>query len=330
MDTSCNKTAAFNQHAKKGPWGMETNVKRDRTFGQPVNWITTFFMVAFHIGAVAAFFFFGWKPLLVAALLWWVSGSLGIGMGYHRLLTHRGYKTPKWVEYFLTTCGTLALEGGPIFWVATHRKHHQNTETEEDPHSPRDGGFWAHMGWILTGKAMHNKIASLLPYVPDLRKDKFHSWISEWHWIPQVVVGVLLLVFGGVPYLLWGMFVRTVFGLHCTWLVNSATHMWGSQRFITGDDSTNSFWVAILTFGEGWHNNHHAFPQVARHGLTWYEIDVNWYGIQALRMLGLAWDISLPKIGREKELRPKPTGNEIPAVAPLPSPEPVAQEASGD
>ena len=308
---------------------MASNGNRDRTFTQPVNWITTFFMVAFHIGAVAAFFFFGWKPLLVAILLWWVAGSLGIGMGYHRLLTHRGYKTPKWVEYFLTTCGTLALEGGPIFWVATHRKHHQNTDKEGDPHSPRDGGFWAHMGWILTGKAMHNKLDSLLPYVPDLRKDKFHSWISEWHWVPEVVVGVLLLVLGGLPYLLWGMFVRTVFGLHSTWLVNSATHMWGSQRFMTGDDSTNSFWVAILTFGEGWHNNHHAFPQVARHGLAWYEVDPNWYGISALRMVGLAWDISLPKLGRVKEIVSAAVPG-VPAALAPPAPEVLPQESAGD
>jgi stearoyl-CoA desaturase (delta-9 desaturase) len=265
----------------------------------------------------------------MAVFLWWVAGSLGIGMGYHRLLTHRGYKTPKWVEYFLTTCGTLALEGGPIFWVATHRKHHQNTDKEGDPHSPRDGGFWAHMGWILTGKAMHNKIDSLLPYVPDLRKDKFHSWISTWHWIPEVVVGVLLFAFGGLPYLLWGTFVRTVFGLHSTWLVNSATHMWGSQRFMTGDDSTNSFWVAILTFGEGWHNNHHAFPQVARHGLAWYEVDPNWYGISALRMVGLAWDISLPKLGREKAIRPEAV-TDAPAVIAPSAPEVVPQEAAGD
>ena len=303
-------------------------MKRDKTFTQPVNLITTLFMVAFHIGAVAAFFFFGWKPLLSAVLLWWISGSMGIGMCYHRLLTHRGYKTPKWVEYFLTVCGTLALEGGPIFWVATHRIHHQNSDKEGDPHSPMDGGFWAHMGWILTGRAMHNKLDSLLPYVPDLRKDKFHVWISEWHWLPQVVVGALLLAFGGLPYLLWGTFVRTVFGLHCTWLVNSATHMWGTQRFITTDTSKNSFWVAILTFGEGWHNNHHAVPQAARHGLTWYEIDVNWYGIKALQMLGLAWDISLPKLGKMKEVRPAIVPARTPFVAP--QPEDLSQELSGD
>jgi fatty-acid desaturase len=309
---------------------MASNGKRDKTFSQSVNWVTTFFMVAFHIGAVVALFYFAWKPVLLAVFLWWVAGSLGIGMGYHRLLTHRGYKTPKWVEYFLTTCGTLALEGGPIFWVATHRKHHQNTDKEGDPHSPREGGFWSHMGWILTGKAMHNKIDSLLPYVPDLRKDKFHVWISSWHWVPEVVVGVLLLVLGGLPYLLWGTFVRTVFGLHSTWLVNSATHMWGSQRFMTGDDSTNSFWVAILTFGEGWHNNHHAFPQVARHGLAWYEVDPNWYGISALRMVGLAWDISLPKMGREKEINSVVAAPESPSVLPPPAPEAIPQEVVGD
>jgi stearoyl-CoA desaturase (delta-9 desaturase) len=283
---------------------MAIDGKRDKTFTRPVNWVTTFFMVVFHIGAVAALFFFSWKPVLVAALLWWISGSLGIGMSYHRLLTHRSYKTPKWVEYFLTICATLALEGGPIFWVATHRIHHQNSDKDGDPHSPRDGGFWSHMGWILTGKAMHNKLDSLLPYVPDLRKDKFHVWISEWHWIPQVVVGVLLLVFGGLPYLLWGMFFRTVFGLHSTWLVNSATHMWGSRRFLTTDTSRNSFLIAMLTFGEGWHNNHHAIPQSARHGFTWYEVDMNWYGICALRSLGLAWDVSLPNLGRAKVLNP--------------------------
>jgi fatty-acid desaturase len=274
---------------------------RDKTFSQPIIWTTTLFMTVFHIGAIAALFFFTWQALVVAIVLWWISGGFGIGMGYHRLLTHRGYKTHKWVEYFLTTCGTLALEGGPIAWVATHRVHHQNTDKEGDPHSPRDGGLWAHMGWILTGKAMHNKSDELLPFVPDLRKDKFHVWISEWHWVPLTVLGLALFAIGGWSWLLWGLFLRTVVNLHGTWLVNSATHMWGSQRFFTGDASTNSFWVAMLTFGEGWHNNHHAAPQSARHGLAWYEFDLNWYGIWTLQRLGLAWEIKLPKLGPAHE-----------------------------
>jgi len=282
--------------------------ERDRTFSRPFSPVTTFFMAIFHVGAVAALFMFSWKALVLGVVMNWIAGSLGIGMGYHRLLTHRGYKTYKWVEYFLTFCGTLALEGGPIFWVATHRIHHQNTDVDGDPHSPREGGFWAHMGWILTGQSMHNKIGGLLPYVPDLRKDKFHSWISEWHWTSNAVLGVVLFAIGGWQYLCWGLFMRTVLGLHATWLVNSATHMWGSQRFLTGDTSTNSFWVAMLTFGEGWHNNHHAHPQSARHGLAWYEFDMNWYGICALRALGLAWDVKLPRL--------QPVAVVTPAVVP--------------
>lgn len=272
------------------------SLQNDRTFREPISWLTTFFMVAFHIGAIAALFMFNWKAVLVAFVLMYVAGSFGIGMAYHRLLTHRGFKTYKWLEYLLTTCATLALEGGPFFWVATHRVHHQNTDVEGDPHSPRDGGFWAHMGWILTGRVMHNHADALLPYIPDLRKDKFHTWISRYHWLPITISGVLLLVFGGWPFLFWGVFFRTVVGLHATWLVNSATHMWGKQRFLTDDDSKNSFWVALLTYGEGWHNNHHAHPQSARHGLTWYEIDLNWYAISILRFFGLVWDVKAPKL----------------------------------
>ena len=271
-------------------------LQTDRTFREPMSKVTTGFMLAFHVGAVAALFMFSWKAAALAAILWWISGSLGIGMGYHRLLTHRGYKTYKPVEYFLTLCATLALEGGPMFWVATHRVHHQNTDVDGDPHSPRDGGFWSHMGWIMTGRTLHNHSSALNPYVPDLRKDKFHVWISRWHWLPITVLGIVILAVGGIQYLMWGIFLRTVVGLHATWLVNSATHMWGRQRFLTGDTSKNSFWVAMLTFGEGWHNNHHAHPQAAKHGMAWYEIDMNWMGIAALRTLGLAWDIKLPKL----------------------------------
>ena len=277
--------------------------RKDRTFSQPVVWVTTSFMLAFHIGAVAALFFFSWKAFLLAMLLWWIAGGLGIGMGYHRLLTHRGYKTPKWIEYCLTICGTLALEGGPIFWVATHRMHHQNTDREGDPHSPHDGGFWSHMGWILTGQTMHNNANELLPFVPELRKDKFHTWISRWHWIPITTLGAVVFFVGGWRYLLWGIFFRTVLGLHSTWLVNSATHMWGRRRFATRDNSRNSFWVALLTFGEGWHNNHHAFPQSARHGMKWYEFDPNWYGILILRMLGLARNVKTACVEARKAAR---------------------------
>ena len=267
------------------------NLGNDRTFKGPIIWVTTIFLTLFHVGAVVALFMFSWKALGISLFLLWVSGGFGIGVGYHRLLTHRGYKTRKWLEYLVTICGTLALEGGPIAWVATHRVHHQNADVDGDPHSPREGGFWAHMGWVISGRAMHNVTTELLCYVPDLRKDKFHLWISKYHWVPMAVLAVLLFALGGWPYVMWGIFLRTTVGLHSTWLVNSATHMWGNQRFATGDDSRNSFWVALLTCGEGWHNNHHSEPQSARHGLAWYEIDLNWYAIRTLSALGLVWDV---------------------------------------
>jgi fatty-acid desaturase len=309
------------------PTATTGTLQGDRTFRQPLNWITTSFFILFHVAAVAAFFFFTWKALVLAIVLYWVAGSLGIGMGYHRLLTHRGYKTPVWMEYFLTLCGTLAMEGGPIAWVATHRIHHQNTDRDGDPHSPRDGGLWSHIGWIITGKAMHRNTSELLAYVPDLRKHKFHMWVSKYHWVPIVALAVVALAVGGWSCLLWGVFLRTVIGLHSTWFVNSATHMWGSQRFNTGDTSTNSFWVAMLTFGEGWHNNHHFAPQAARHGLAWYEIDVNWYGIAVLRTLGLAWDIKLQKPLCELQAPPAPEPAALVIPPPVVEPEAVI---SGD
>jgi stearoyl-CoA desaturase (delta-9 desaturase) len=267
-----------------------------RKYQTGINWITFIAMSAFHVGAIAAFFFVDTGAILTALVLYYVSGMLGIGMGYHRLLTHRSYKTPKWVEYFLTFCATLALEGGPIFWVATHRIHHQKSDQEGDPHTPHEGGWWSHMGWIIMGRGMHHDASVLAKYTPDLSRDRVHVWLSNWHWVSNVVVGFGLLAYGGVPYVLWGIFFRTTWGLHCTWLVNSATHMWGSRRFVTRDDSTNNWWVALLTFGEGWHNNHHAHPTSARHGLAWYELDQNWIGISFLRMVGLAWDVKVAKI----------------------------------
>lgn len=263
-----------------------------------INWITLAAMSTLHAGAVAACFFIEPGAVVTAVALWWVAGSLGIGMGYHRLLTHRGYKTPRWLEYGLTLCATLALEGGPIFWVATHRIHHQRSDQPGDPHTPREGRFWAHMGWILMGRGMHHDTEVLRRYAPDLCRDRFHVVMSRWHWVPQVVLGVGLWLAGGLPYLLWGLCARTVLLLHATWLVNSATHLWGSRRFKTRDDSTNLWWVALLSFGEGWHNNHHAHPVSARHGLAWYELDMNWLAIRALESVGLAWDV---KVARTSE-----------------------------
>jgi stearoyl-CoA desaturase (delta-9 desaturase) len=268
-----------------------------------MNYITATVMLLFHVFAVAALFFFSWTNLLVAVALHWIAVGFGISLGYHRLHTHRGYKTSKAFEYFLAVCGTLTLEGGPIFWVATHRVHHKHSDHEGDPHTPHDGGFWAHAGWILFGDSNHNNTAVMSKYAPDLSADPFYRWLNTYHFMTVVVVGLVLLAIGGWSMVGWGIFLRIVFGLHATWLVNSATHMWGTRRFATRDDSRNSWWVALLTFGEGWHNNHHAHPVSARHGLAWYEFDVSWITLKLLNAVGIVRDLKVAKVRQLPEQR---------------------------
>ena len=171
-----------------------------------VNVITAGIMVVFHILAVIALFYFSWTNLLVALALHWAAVGFGISLGYHRLHTHRGYKTSKAFEYFLAVCGTLTLEGGPIFWVATHRVHHQHSDHEGDPHTPNDGGFWAHMGWILFGDTHHNDTALTSKYAPDLAGDPFYRWLNSYHYVPLTLIGLLAarhwrMVVGGLGHL---------------------------------------------------------------------------------------------------------------------------------
>jgi sn-1 stearoyl-lipid 9-desaturase len=275
---------------------MNVSVASTRSHYSKLNILTSVVLIWFHIQAIAAFWTFTWTNLIAALALYWVAGGLGISMGYHRLHTHRGFKTFKPFEYFLAICGTLTLEGGPIFWVAVHRLHHQYSDQGEDPHTPRVSGFWAHLGWILFGQAHHNDTARMARYAPDLAKEPFYRWLTTFHWVPLTVLGFTLLAIGGWGLVNWAIFLRVVLGLHSTWLVNSATHLWGRRRFATKDDSRNSWWVALLTFGEGWHNNHHAHPTSARHGLAWYELDVTWIQLRLLQAMGLVWDVRVAKI----------------------------------
>ena len=260
-----------------------------------LNWPTIIVLVILHVGAVAALFMFSWANLAVMLFLLWFATGLGISMGYHRLHTHRSYQVPRALEYLFAVCGALTFEGGPIFWVATHRVHHQKSDRPGDPHSPREGAWWSHMVWMLVGEAKHSNTRLMAKYAPDLAKDPFYVWLDNYHWLPNIVLGVLLYAIGGIPMVLWGICLRVVIGLHATWLVNSATHMWGSRRFATHDDSRNLWWVALITFGEGWHNNHHAHPTSARHGLAWYEFDPSWLQIQILKRFGIAKSVKVAK-----------------------------------
>ncbi len=254
-------------------------------------------MVAFyHILAIPVIFTFSWQNLAVMLIGNWIVGSLGVGLGWHRLLTHRSFKAPKWLEYVLSILATMSMQDSPNKWIATHRMHHKYVDTDLDPHSARSGFWWPQLGWVVWGKAQDHDEATLQKYIPDLLKDPVHRMISRFYVVPIVLSAVLLFALGGWQFVVWGVAARVVFGWHTTWFVNSLSHIYGKRPHETGDLSTNNWFVAILTFGEGWHNNHHAFPTSARHGLSWYQFDMNWITIRILEKLGWAKNIKIPDL----------------------------------
>jgi sn-1 stearoyl-lipid 9-desaturase len=250
-----------------------------------------FLLSIFHILAFAAFYYIELKWVALTLVIWPISHGVGLAGTFHRKLTHGGYETPVWLEYVLTVCGCLALQGGHIKWVAIHKVHHAATDRESDPHSPKDGFWWSHIGWMIKGDPALNEPALQRKYAKKLCESKFHAFLNRFWWLPSTVIAIVLFSFGGVPAVLWGIFVPVTFGLHFTWFVNSACHLWGNRTFNTKDDSRNNWWVAMLTFGEGWHNNHHGDPVRARHGIEWYQIDPSWYFILLLKKLRLAYAI---------------------------------------
>jgi fatty-acid desaturase len=262
-----------------------------------LNWKGVIWIAGIHAGALLAPFVFTWSGLVVFGVLYVVTG-LGITLGYHRLLTHRSFQTPKAVEYVLTLFGVLANEGGPLGWVATHRKHHRFSDQDGDPHSPTQRGFWwAQVGWWFFLDPVLDDPIRGARNVKDLARDPVHRAFERWQIVPPVLLAGALYGLGswwggvGLSWLVWGVFARTAVVLHATWLVNSAAHLWGYRTFATKDRSTNLWWVALLTFGEGWHNNHHHYQRSARHGLRWWEIDPTYWCIRVLGLVGLASDI---------------------------------------
>ena len=268
-------------------------VKRAK-FAFPGDWIVLAWIIFMHVGALAAFFTFSWKAFFVCMFLWWLTGGVGICLGYHRYFTHRSYATPKPVEYLLAFLGCMAGEAGPISWVAAHRYHHANSDTEKDPHSPLKGFFWAHMGWLFGREKLLVDFEGCKKLTPDMARDKVLVFLNNMHMLPAVILTVILYAIGGWSFIVWGIFVRSVLVYHSTWLVNSASHVWGYRSYKTTDFSKNNWWVALLSFGEGWHNNHHAFQRSARHGMRWWEIDLTYRTIQLMWVLGLASQIHLP------------------------------------
>jgi stearoyl-CoA desaturase (delta-9 desaturase) len=215
----------------------------------------------------------------------------GITAGFHRCLSHRSFKTSRWFQFVLACLGCSAAQAGPSWWAARHRHHHRAADTAADLHSPVAHGFWwSHSGWILSTDSDGTDAGA----VKDLRRLPELRWLDRFHWVPVLALAGLCLLIGGWSGLAWGFLVGTVLSHHATFTVNSVCHLWGRRRFATRDASRNNLLVALLTLGEGWHNNHHHSPGSARQGLRWWEIDVTYYAIRLLAWLRLVWDVHSP------------------------------------
>lgn len=272
-------------------------IRRGLSF-QKLDWTVVIGIGAMHLGLIAAPFYFTWTGLVILLVLGWLTGGVGITACYHRLLTHRSFRSPKWFEYLMTICGALAWQGSAVQWVGTHRIHHQHSDDQDDPHSPKEGFAWSHMFWCLH-KSPDGRCAA--DAAKDLLRDIFHRVLHRFGWLFQIALAAAFFLIGewyggvGLSWVLWGICVRTVVVYHITWFVNSAAHTWGYRNYDTKDQSRNLWWVALLSWGEGWHNNHHAFPRSAAHGLRRFEFDVTYWTIRLFGLVGLAKDIVLPE-----------------------------------
>ena len=305
---------------------------RDQLRWSNVDWVVTLFLVGVHVGALAAPFFFSWTAFAVCLALHWATCSIGICLGYHRYLAHKSMKLRSPAEFFVLACGCLSGEGAPLTWAATHRLHHQKSDHPGDPHSPIVGGsWWSHILWLFPKRSTESTRVLYRRYVPE-QVDRpimqfFQKTFPLWLWGSGLVLAAVGYAIGGwwmaASMVVWGMCVRMVAAYHSTWFVNSATHLWGYRNYDTRDHSRNLWWVAILAYGEGWHNNHHAHPSVAPAGHKWWEFDITLWSIKMLRAVGLAYDVKdkLPE-GRKADDAPEDllkgvltpaTGNEVAA-----------------
>jgi stearoyl-CoA desaturase (delta-9 desaturase) len=297
-----------------------TNRQADLPFRGPtperaslgVRLVTLLAIVVPLLGVIAApFFLWGWGfhwTDLGLLLGMYIFTALGITVGFHRLFVHRSFETYTWVKFVWAVLGSMAAQGSLLYWVAIHRRHHQYSDTPDDPHSPRHEGrgvlgllrgFWhAHIGWFFQPQPPHlDRYVKDLSASPALRVASylFPVWVGLGLVLPAVLGGVITGSWGGVwTGLIWGGLVRLFLVQHVTWSVNSACHLWGTRPYKSDDLSRNNVVFGILALGEGWHNTHHTFPTSARHGLRWWQIDVSYWVIRSMALLGLAWNLKLP------------------------------------
>ena len=300
-----------------------TTIARTRPFSlHGVHWEYLLPIAAVHALACLALlpWCFSWSGVALAVAGTNFFGTLGINLCYHRLLAHRSLAVPRWLERTLTTIALCSLEDTPARWVANHRLHHQHSDGPPDPHSPRDGVLWAHMGWLFERVPQRRSLAFLEKYSRDILADGYyrslerHPWavlaIYAAHAVAFAAVGLLVGRWSGgdwghglrlaASWVVWGVYVRTVLVWHITWSVNSLTHLFGYRTYETGEDSRNNWLVGLVAMGEGWHNNHHHDPSSASVQHAWWEVDVTYYLIRGLERLGLATEVIRPRHVRRR------------------------------
>lgn len=288
-----------------------------------INWVYVGPFITLHLLCLLVFvpWLFSWAGLVAFVAGLYFCGKIGIPICYHRQLTHRSFKTPKWLEHLFVFFALCSLQETPVAWVAWHRKHHNDSDQPEDPHSPLVNFLWSHVGWLCFANRQLETISFKEKYARDLLKDDWyrklekHQWLSGAYYIAHAIVifaasyGAGRLVYGtqlpalqlALSMLVWGVIARTVYVWHITWSVNSLSHIWGYRTYDTTDDSRNNWFVALITGGEGWHNNHHYDQSSASVQFQWWEWDSNFYIIRALEIVGLATDVIRPRDIREAE-----------------------------
>ena len=274
----------------------DARIEIDPARDDRIEWFRVLPFIAMHLACLGVF----WVGVSAAAL-WIAAGLYAVRMFaitgfYHRYFSHRTFRTSRPVQFAFAVIGSASVQRGPLWWAAHHRHHHRHADTGADLHTPRKGFWRSHAGWFLTRAAFRtdtSRIRDLLAF-PELRwLDRFDTAVPVLLAVSLYAVGELFPGLGtnGPQLLVWGFFVSTVVLFHATVTINSLAHRWGRRRFETRDDSRNNLWLALLTFGEGWHNNHHFFPGSARQGFRWWEIDLTWYGLHAMQALGLVHDL---------------------------------------
>jgi len=293
--------------------GIPRTIERpDDTNPLKIGWRYAVGITLLHVLALLAFvpWLFSWTGLVVCLLGFYIFGTLGINLGYHRLLTHRSLVVPVWLERTLATLGICCLQDSPGRWVAIHRIHHQYSDEPPDPHSPLVNFLWGHMGWIYVVNRQYENANKFERYCRDVLRDRYFLWCERqinFVWVYLLHAFVIFVVAWSVgvvtlgsasdgfrfalSILVWGVIVRTVLVWHITWSVNSVSHLFGYQNYSTGDSSRNNIFVGLVSNGEGWHNNHHAYQRCAAHGHRWWELDVTFATIRMLEVLGLATNV---------------------------------------